>query len=693
MVAIVQQHTTISGDFDSPISITYVGTGANRAIIAIFSVRSQATGGTELTACTLNGVAGELIYAPAKISQGGFAIVYWTDAQHPGAGSFDIACSWDQNIDQGNALVLYELSDAPQTSAGLTNVVAEVAGSVVANTPYSFSSVLSNSQNDLAIPYLAAVEGSFFDPTISNASANMSNQTFMDATRAMLYTWEDLAVDTNSETYSGDYNHGRADRTPSILYVGVLGIDSTVTPSFSIDSVSNDSPTPGTSVTVTVLNGTAPYTATLNGKTITPTSQGANSFTFDAPDPLLFDDKTLLFNTVYSLQLTDADSAQSSANFSITPVGQFTQLSGMPAPSTSIVAGSGAVDGDYFYAVWTSGGNSQTFPSDGDTDGLDLPVGTHVVDAWVYSDHDSNATPYWSTSATWTINSASPTLALGTAVIQSTGNSMLLTFNTAVDFGAGGNAGFALTLSGGAVTATYASGAGTTQLVYNLSRNVKSSETGTLDYTQPTDGVEDAVTGADLASIVAFDLTNNSTSVPVIPTITNQPVNLSVADGQAFTFEVVATTGGLADPIQYQWYDASTNTAISGATNSTYSGTATSALNGRQYYCRLTSSEGGAINTNTVTLTVTSSSKRLVTQQLVDRTTSPATVLANTLFNYRVKNAVGTTVATGSGTSDNSGILTLDDTGFGSIGETVYLEILLASNSYAGFELTVQATP
>lgn len=58
-----------------------------------------------------------------------------------------------------------------------------------------------------------------------------------------------------------------------------------------------------------------------------------------------------------------------------------------------------------------------------------------------------------------------------------------------------------------------------------------------------------------------------------------------------------------------------------------------------------------------------------------------------------MRNAAGAIVVTSTGTSDNSGILTLDNTGFGAVGETVYLEILLASNSYAGFELTVQATP
>lgn len=62
--------------------------------------------------------------------------------------------------------------------------------------------------------------------------------------------------------------------------------------------------------------------------------------------------------------------------------------------------------------------------------------------------------------------------------------------------------GIALTLSGGAVTATYASGSGGTTLLYSLSRTPATDETGTLDYTNPGDGIED-LAGNDLDSIVS----------------------------------------------------------------------------------------------------------------------------------------------------------------------------------------------
>lgn len=97
-----------------------------------------------------------------------------------------------------------------------------------------------------------------------------------------------------------------------------------------------------------------------------------------------------------------------------------------------------------------------------------------------------------------------PVLAL--ARILGDGIDLRLSFSKKVRFGVGGNGGFALTASGGAVTATYQSGAGSSQLLYSLSRAVLSTETVTLAYTQPTDGVEDVV-GNDLESFTGFAVT------------------------------------------------------------------------------------------------------------------------------------------------------------------------------------------
>jgi hypothetical protein len=97
----------------------------------------------------------------------------------------------------------------------------------------------------------------------------------------------------------------------------------------------------------------------------------------------------------------------------------------------------------------------------------------------------------------WAQNEA-PTLSR--AQISFAGTTITLTFSKAVTFGAGGNGGWALSLSGGACAMSYSSGDGGTELVYSLSRTVSASETGTIAYTQPGDGVEGTIIADDLAT-------------------------------------------------------------------------------------------------------------------------------------------------------------------------------------------------
>jgi hypothetical protein len=98
---------------------------------------------------------------------------------------------------------------------------------------------------------------------------------------------------------------------------------------------------------------------------------------------------------------------------------------------------------------------------------------------------------------------------LTTATINLAGTSLTLAFSEPVTFGAGGNTGFTVSLTGGSATLTYSSGSGTSLLVYNISRTVSSSETGTTSYTQPGNGIEDAA-GNDLATFSGETITNNS---------------------------------------------------------------------------------------------------------------------------------------------------------------------------------------
>jgi hypothetical protein len=94
--------------------------------------------------------------------------------------------------------------------------------------------------------------------------------------------------------------------------------------------------------------------------------------------------------------------------------------------------------------------------------------------------------------------------------IPSAGTTLLLGLSETCSIGAGGNGGLTLSMSGGAVTASYSSGSGSNTFTYNLSRTVNSGETGTASYTQPGNGIEDTA-GNDLASFSSQAVTNNST--------------------------------------------------------------------------------------------------------------------------------------------------------------------------------------
>lgn len=100
------------------------------------------------------------------------------------------------------------------------------------------------------------------------------------------------------------------------------------------------------------------------------------------------------------------------------------------------------------------------------------------------------------------------------ASIPAAGTSLSIVLSKAARAGTGGNGGFTIAMSGGAVTLTYASGANTNTWVYNTSRTIDSGETcSDFDYTQPGSGVESLYTGVDLASFTnqQASVTNNST--------------------------------------------------------------------------------------------------------------------------------------------------------------------------------------
>jgi len=88
-------------------------------------------------------------------------------------------------------------------------------------------------------------------------------------------------------------------------------------------------------------------------------------------------------------------------------------------------------------------------------------------------------------------------------------NKLVITLDSDVRMGVGGSAGVSLTMTGGAVTASYLSGDGSSILTYTLSRAISYGETGTVAYTQPTQGITD-LSANELATFADEAVTNNA---------------------------------------------------------------------------------------------------------------------------------------------------------------------------------------
>lgn len=154
---------------------------------------------------------------------------------------------------------------------------------------------------------------------------------------------------------------------------------------------------------------------------------------------------------------------------------------------------------------------------------------------------------------------------LSSATISSAGTSILLAYSETTTIGAGGNGGWTMSASGGAVTMTFSSGS-----TYTLSRTILSTETVTISYTQPGNGVED-LAGNDFASVSGVSATNGSTqSAGTLSfSASTYSVNESTTNGLTIT---VARTGGTVNAVTAQ-YATSSGTATSGTDFTSTSGT------------------------------------------------------------------------------------------------------------------------
>jgi len=108
------------------------------------------------------------------------------------------------------------------------------------------------------------------------------------------------------------------------------------------------------------------------------------------------------------------------------------------------------------------------------------------------------------------VDTVAPTLS--SATVTGSGTTLTLAFDETVNVGTGGNGGFVATMSGGASALTYSSGDGTSTLIYSFARTITETETGTLAYTQPGNGIEDDA-GNDLVSFSGTTVVNTTAGV------------------------------------------------------------------------------------------------------------------------------------------------------------------------------------
>ena len=138
-------------------------------------------------------------------------------------------------------------------------------------------------------------------------------------------------------------------------------------------------------------------------------------------------------------------------------------------------------------------------------------------------------------------------------------------------------------------------------LIQNSWGTTSGRPNGTFELSQ-TMGYGDTVGSYDMWDATSSNATLTVTTSTTGPTITAQPANQTVAVGATATFKVAAT--GTA-PLTYQWYQG--NTAISGATSSSYTTpAATAAQSGTTFHVVVRNASGSATSNN-ATLTVSSS--------------------------------------------------------------------------------------
>lgn len=183
--------------------------------------------------------------------------------------------------------------------------------------------------------------------------------------------------------------------------------------------------------------------------------------------------------------------------------------------------------GDFELALATTAGTSLASPynvdPNGDTRGGD---GTWDRGAYEFGSGGPDTTP--------------PTVS--SAAINTAGTALTITLNEATTRS---STNPTVSLSGGAATATYASGSGTTALVFTLSRTVAGDESGTVSATLGSNAWEDAA-GNDVATFGPVAITNASTyPFPTVVSVTETVSSTNSTTHNVLMPPTVAANQGL----------------------------------------------------------------------------------------------------------------------------------------------------
>jgi hypothetical protein len=192
------------------------------------------------------------------------------------------------------------------------------------------------------------------------------------------------------------------------------------------------------------------------------------------------------------------------------------------------------------------------------------------------------------------------------------------------------------------------------------------------------------VTNAD-GSATSATATLTVTAAATAPTITQQPVSVTVTAGQSAAFSAIAT--GTA-PLTYQWF---VNGTAAGTNSSTFSiAQASTGQTGAQIQVKVSNATGSATS-NTVTLTVNPAAP---TAPTITQQPTNATVTVGQSATFTVT-ATGTAPLTyqwfmnGGSVGTNSSSYTISQTTLGQTGAQIYVKVSNAASSATSQTVTL----